>query len=133
MTIILGRLLPLTYFKDVIQPAFFSSSVSGTLKNSTFFFQNCIKINTIFTLPCFIFLLLYSQDVVQIFFGGKFLEYTYVLCAIFFFFEVLSFPAGLIAQLKEKANIVLFSKIFASICDWGFTRENHKNLSLVKI
>lgn len=114
ITVILGRLFPVKYFKEVIQPAFFSANVSDPeTNNARFFFQNCIKINSVFTVPCFFFLLLYSHDIIFLFFDGKFAGSVYTLCTVFFFFEVLSFPAGLVAQLREKANIVLFSKIFA--------------------
>lgn len=113
MTVIIGRMLPLRYFMEVLRPALFSSGTMSVDSGNSHFFQHTIKIHSIFTIPCFCFLLIFGTDLVQVFFQGKFIEYVPVLCAIFFFFEVLTFPVGLIAQLQEKADIILYSKIFA--------------------
>ena len=113
LTVFISRILPIGYFMEIIRPAFFSAGTSKFFYGSTLFFQNTIKVNSIFTIPTFFFLLIYTSDFVQILFEGKFIEFAYVLPAVFFFFEVLNFPSSLIAQLREKANIILFSKIFA--------------------
>jgi O-antigen/teichoic acid export membrane protein len=113
ITVIIGRMLPLRYFMEVLRPAFFSTHAKDRENDSSHFFQHTIKIHSIFSFPCFCFLLIYGQDLIIVFFQGKFIDYVPVLCTIFFFFEVLTFPVGLIAQLKEKADIILYSKIFA--------------------
>ena len=113
MTVLIGELLPLRYFIEIIRPALFSTSSSGPTINTTLFFQNCLKVSLIFSIPIFMFLMVSGPDAIAVFFGGKFIEYAPVLCTIFFFFEILSFPTDLIAQLREKANILFYSKIFA--------------------
>lgn len=113
LTIQITSLLPLKYFKDVIKPAFFSIGVSSRKNDVSLVFQSLVKINSIFAIPCFFFLLLYSKQIISIVFNNKFIEYTPVLCGIFFFSILNSLPFGTVAQFKEKADIILYSKIFA--------------------
>lgn len=113
MTVLIGRMLPLRYFMEVLRPALFSTYSVNNNEDSSQFFQHTIKIHSIFTFPCFFFLLIYGRDLIMVFFQGKFVDHVPVLCTIFFFFEVMTFPVGLIAQLKEKADIVFYSKLFA--------------------
>jgi len=110
---LIESLLPLTYFMEVIRPAFFSAATSSDNHNLTFFFQNFIKINSLFSIPCCFFLLIYSHNLITIIFNKKFITYSSVLTLIFVFQTMSSFPVGLIAQLKEKADIILYSKFFA--------------------
>lgn len=114
ISIQITAVLPLKYFKDIIKPAFFSVGTSAE-KNlrTTHFFQSMIRLNFIFALPCFFFLVLFINDIIYIFFDGKFIEHTPVLCTIFLFSIINTIPMGTVAQLREKANIILYSKIFA--------------------
>jgi len=114
MVVLIGSVLPIKYFKEIIQTAFFSANANNKFQNISIFFQSLLKLNLIFSLPVFCFLLIYSKDIIHLFFNGKFIEYSSSLCAIFFFFEVLSLPVALVAQLQEKARIIFFSKIFAA-------------------
>jgi O-antigen/teichoic acid export membrane protein len=114
LTYQITSLFPLKYLKDVIKPAIFSMGMSSNDKNdSTFFFQSLVKINSLFAIPCFFFLLIYSDNIIAVLFNNKFIEYASVLCGIFFFAILNSFPFGTIAQLRERADIILYSKIFA--------------------
>ena len=114
LSIQITSMLPLKYLKDVIKPAFFSIATSSKDKKTTMLlFQSLVKINSIFAIPCFFFLLLYSDDMISFFFNNKFIEYASVLTGIFFFSMLNSVPFGTMAQLKEKADIILYSKIFA--------------------
>ena len=114
LSIQITSILPLKYLKDVIKPAFFSIATSSKdTTTTTHLFQSLVKINSIFSIPCFFFLLLYSDDMISFFFNNKFIEYASVLTGIFFFAMLNSFPFGTMAQLQEKADIILYSKIFA--------------------
>ena len=115
LTYLIESVLPLTYFMEVIRPAFFSAATSSDRHNLTFFFQNLIKIDSIFSIPCCFFLLMYSHDLISVIFNKKFITYSSVLTFIFLFQAMtsFSFPVTLIAQLKEKADIILYSKFFA--------------------
>jgi len=110
----ISSLLPLTYLKDVIKPTFFSIGRSPERKNdSILFFQSLVKANALFAIPAFFFLLLYSDDMIAVFFNNKFIEYSSVLSGIFLFSILNSAPFGTVAQFRERADIVLYSKIFA--------------------
>ena len=109
------RLIPASYLIDVIRPAFFSlGSVSETQQINQFY-QSLVKINYIFNIPIFFFIAILGEDFIKVFFGEKFLKYSHVLTVVCFFSILNAFqmPIGLIAQLKEKANIILYSKVFA--------------------
>ena len=112
---LIESLLPTSYFMEVIRPAFFSTGTSSDNQKFTSFFQNMIKIESLFSIPCFFLLLIYSHDIITIIFNGKFITYSPMVSGIFFFtvLNSFAFPVELIAQLKEKADIFLYSKIFA--------------------
>ncbi len=116
LSIQITSLLPLEYLKDVIKPAFFSmdmSSSSSHKNNSTLLFQGLIKIELVFAIPCLFFLILYQGDIIAFLFNNKFHDYSYVLSGMFLFSIVNSIPIGTVAQLRERADIILYSKIFA--------------------
>ena len=111
----LSSLLPLNYLRDVIKPAFFSMDPSsqGETNKLTFFFQSLLKLNLIFAIPCFFFLLVCSNDLIAVLFENKFIEYSSVLSGIFFFAILNSVPVSTVGQFRERADIILYSKIFA--------------------
>ena len=114
LSIQITSLLPLKYFKDVVKPLFFSVGTAADKKrNVTLFFQSLVKINAIFALPCFFFFLIYGDTFVTLLFKGKFITYTPVLSGILFFSFINTIPMGTMAQLKERADIILYSKVFA--------------------
>ncbi len=107
-------LFPLKYLKDVIKPAFFSLGVQADdNKKITFFFQSLVKTNLIFAIPCFFFLLIYNEQIINIFFKGKFIEHSFIMIGILLFSIINSMPIATVAQFREKADIILYSKIFA--------------------
>ena len=115
VTSMIRRLIPVNYLLDVIRPAFFSlGSVTNTAQINQFY-QSVIKINYLFNIPIFFFIAIFGEELIRILFGGKFLEYCHVLTVVYFFSMINAFemPVGLIAQLKEKADIILYSKVFA--------------------
>ncbi len=115
VTRMIQRLIPVNYLLDVIRPAFFSlGSVTNTAQINQFY-QSLIKINYLFNIPIFCFIAIFGEELIRILFGGKFLEYCHVLTVVYFFSIINAFemPVGLVAQLKEKADIILYSKVFA--------------------
>ena len=64
--------------------------------------------------PLLAFTAAYHREIVQVLFGGRFLDYSYLLpmTALFSLGFVISVPVTLVAQLQEKAQFVLASKIF---------------------
>lgn len=115
ITKMLQHMFPVTYLIEVIRPAFFSLGLDAGQAQRTLMFQLLIKITYITTIPLFIGVVLLGQDMIELFFGGKFIEYSPVLSTIFFVAVLNAFqtPLGLAAMLKERADIMLYSKIFA--------------------
>lgn len=109
------RLLPFNYLFDVIGPLFFMSNSGGETEQTRKNFQLLIKIAYIFSFPLFLLFLLLSEELVRIAFGGKFIEYSPILIGLSFFELVNAFaiPVNLVAQLQERADVILYSKIFA--------------------
>jgi O-antigen/teichoic acid export membrane protein len=110
------RLSPITYFQNVIRPAFFfmASSENSSLDVGKFF-KTTLKINLLFNIPFFLFVAFFGKEIIHVVFGGKFIEYAGILTAVYFFGMINSClsPIGLVAQLRERADIILYSKIFA--------------------
>lgn len=115
VTRMIQRLIPVNYLLDVIRPAFFSLGSLADTKKINQFYQSLIKINYIFNIPIFFFIAIFGEELIRILFGGKFLGYYHVLIGVYFFSMINAFqgPLGLVAQLKEKADIILYSKVFA--------------------
>lgn len=109
------RVLPVNYLLDVIRPLFFTAS---SLEQQAQVKLNCqllLKLTYLFQIPLFCFFLLYSKDIIIILFGGKFIDYYPIVIAVSFFSLLNAFqqPVGLVAQLRERADIILYSKVFA--------------------
>jgi O-antigen/teichoic acid export membrane protein len=115
ITKMIGRLIPVNYLLDVIRPAFFSLGSDTDTTQINQFYQSLVKINYLFNIPIFLFIAVLGEELIKLFFGGKFLEYSHVLVGVYFFSTLNAFqmPVGLVAQLKERADIMLCSKVFA--------------------
>jgi len=72
-----------------------------------------MKLNFMINIPILFFLILNSKNLINTIFDGKFIEFSSILCGVFFFSLTSGIPVGLVAQLRERADIVLYSKIFA--------------------
>lgn len=114
ITKMINSVMPVTYLVDVLRPAFFASGNVYDTKKLNRNFQLLIKLIWLFQFPVFCFLLIFAEEIINLLFGGKFLEYSNVLKGVYLFSILMSFymPLGLIAQLKERADIILYSKIF---------------------
>jgi len=108
------RLIPVNYLLEVIRPAFFSLGSVTDTEQINQFYQSLVKINYLFNIPLFFFIAILGEEFIRVFFGGRFLEYSHILTAVCFFAVLNAFqiPLGLVAQLKEKADIILYSKVF---------------------
>jgi O-antigen/teichoic acid export membrane protein len=115
ITRMIRRLIPVNYLLDVIRPAFFSLGSLTDTQQINQFYQSLIKLNYLFNIPIFFFIAVFGEEFIKLLFGGKFLEYCHVLTVVYFFSMINAFqmPVGLVAQLKEKSDIILYSKVFA--------------------
>jgi len=114
-TFMVGRIMPISYLIEVIRPAFFTQTDRQTDEGINRNFQLMLKLIYLFQLPTLIFICVFAEQLIMVVFDGKFIEYSGVLIAVFLFSVINAFqlPVGLVIQLKEKVEIVLYSKIFA--------------------
>lgn len=111
-----GRLLPVNYLLDVIRPLFFIGNSACQSEQIRRNFQLLTKTTYLFYFPLFVFFLLLSKEFIMVLFGGKFVEYYPVLIGVAFcnLVNAVQLPVGLVAQLRERADIILYSKVFAA-------------------
>ena len=64
--------------------------------------------------PLLAYVTAYHAEIVQVVFGGKFIEQSWLLPAIVAFatFNVIAVPVTLVAQYEEKVHVILWSKLF---------------------
>ncbi|PIE74436.1 MAG: hypothetical protein CSA18_05095 [Deltaproteobacteria bacterium] len=109
------RVMPTNYLSDVIRPLFFVGNKEKNLGEIQRNFQLLFKTVFLFACPLFVAFLLLSREVIVVIFNGEFIDYYLILIAVACsnFLNTFSVPVGLVAQLKEKADIIFYSKIFA--------------------
>jgi O-antigen/teichoic acid export membrane protein len=114
ITKMINNVMPVNYLIDVIRPAFFSSINKDDTSKSNRNFQLLLKLIWLFQLPFFCLLCFFAEEMIFFLFDGKFIAYSKVLIAIYLFniFGSFYLPLGLIAQIKERADVILYSKFF---------------------
>jgi O-antigen/teichoic acid export membrane protein len=108
-----ANLTPLRLFDNVIQPLFFSTASNTADQRIPRFFTLLLNINFVPQWPALAFALVYHAELVQVVFGGKFVEYSWLLPWIvgLGMAESVSVPVSLVAQYEERAGLLLLSKI----------------------
>ena len=116
MSEMIERVLPLNYFIGILRPAFFSVGVDLDRKSINSFYQALVKTTYLFHAPILVFLLLFGTEMINILFDGKFVTFWWILFLVFLFksFNAFTVPVSLVAQLRERADIILYSKVFAA-------------------
>ncbi len=111
----LVRLMPIRLFENVITPVFFAIRAEHAEQRVPGYFSFLVNINLFVQLPVLAFSIAYHREIVAVVFGGKFIEYSMLLPAVVAFAtaNVIETPVALVAQLQERAAIILGSKIFA--------------------
>lgn len=113
ITHMINTLVPLNYFKEVARPFLFSFSIAENKNEITKAFQLFVKLNCLLTIPMFFFILLYGEIIIYMISGSKYSGYGYLLAVVYLFSILQTIPIATFAQLKERADIVLYSKVFA--------------------
>lgn len=109
------NLLPAKLFDNIIQPLFFATPSTDAARKIPQYFSFLINMNLLVQWPVLAFASAYHEQIVQVVFGGKFIEHSWLLPIILGFgtFNAIADPAGLVAQYEEKPGILLLSKLFA--------------------
>ena len=113
-TDMIGRVSPTTLLESVIQPLFVSLPYKEDRARVQRYFSLLFTLSVLARLPVCVFTAVYHREIVEVVFNGRFLEYSYLLAlvAAFSLGSVIATPITLVAQLEEKAQFILASKIF---------------------
>ena len=111
----LNSLQPVRLFENVVQPLFFSIKRIDADTMLPRYFSLLLNLSLIPQWPILAYVTAYHAEIVTVIFGGKFLDYSWMLPLVMAFstFNVVAVPVTLVAQYEEKAGAILLSKIFA--------------------
>jgi O-antigen/teichoic acid export membrane protein len=114
-SLLIHRLTPVAFFNGVIEPLLFTFNYGTQKRQVTQYFQFLVKVNYLAQFPILIAVAAVPEPIINVIFGGKFVEYSGLLIAAFALPTLYAFqqPSNIIAQLGERAAIILVSKIFA--------------------
>jgi O-antigen/teichoic acid export membrane protein len=107
--------LPVKLFENIIQPLFFSIPSEKAAQQIPKFFSFLLNMNLLLQWPALAFATAFHSEIVQVIFGGKFIDHSWLLPVLMAFgtLNAVADPVSLVAQYEEKAGIILLSKIFA--------------------
>lgn len=108
------QLLPTRLFDNVIQPLFFAVAQGEAERKVPAYFTFLLNFSLLMQWPVLAYATAYHAEIVQVVFGGKFLEHSWLLPVVVAFstLNIMATPVTLVAQYEEKAGIILLSKIF---------------------
>ena len=118
------QLLPGRLFENVVQPLFFAVPAGEADRKLPRYFSLLVNLNLLMQWPVLAFVTAYHAEIVQVVFGGKFIEHSWLLPVIVGFatFNIIAVPVTLVAQYEEKVQVILWSKVFGNLqchCDPG--------------
>jgi len=110
-----NNILPVRLFENIIQPMFFAVDPKDADFRLPQYFTFLLNTNLLLQWPIVAFTVVYHSEIVRVVFGGKFIEYAWLLPIVLAFSTINCFatPVSLVAQYEEKAHVLLLSKIFA--------------------
>lgn len=108
------RVTPLKFLESVVRPLFFSLDYRANAERVKSYFTLLMNASLLFMVPIALFVACFHRPLVDVVFAGRFLEYSPLLTIVFAFaaLNAIDVPVTLVAQLKEKAHVLLASKIF---------------------
>jgi len=109
-----ANMLPLKLFDNVIQPVFFAVRTEEADRKVPQYFSLLLNLNLMLQWPILAYATAYHAEIVQVVFGGKFIEHSWLLPVIagFATVNVIATPVTLVAQQEEKTGVILISKVF---------------------
>lgn len=111
-----ARISPVNYMATVIRPAFFSLGIASKEEQTVTMVRFLMKCILWFYIPVFCFALLAGEAFISLIFG-KYQEHAdlFAACVALAAINAIGFPVGMAAQLRERVDIILYSKIFAVV------------------
>lgn len=112
----IARISPVSYLASVIRPAFFGIGISAKDERIADMAQLLFKGVFAFYVPVVFFCTIVGADFIDLVFG-KFSEHApiFVAAVSLAMIDAAGFPVGATAQLKERADIILYSKVFGAL------------------
>jgi len=110
-----SQLIPTRLFDNVVQPMFFAIPHDKADARIPRDFSLLLNANLLVHWPILAFAVAYHAQIVAVIFGGKFIEYSWLLplIAAFGMINVIANPVSLVAEYEERPGILLLSKVFA--------------------
>jgi O-antigen/teichoic acid export membrane protein len=110
-----SQLIPTRLFDNIVQPLFFAIPQDKVATRIPRDFSALLNANLLVHWPILAFAVSYHAEIVAVIFGGKFIEYSWLLplIAAFGMINVIANPVSLVAEYEERPGIILLSKIFA--------------------
>jgi O-antigen/teichoic acid export membrane protein len=115
LTEMINNLIPQKLFDNVIQPMFFAVPTAESDTRLSRYFTLLIDLNLAMQLPVIAFVMVYHRELVQVFFAGKYLQYSNLFPLVLALSVVpssMSVPISLVAQYHERAGLMLASELF---------------------
>jgi len=112
----LSKALPMSFFRDLIYPIFFTKyTQNNDFKSLNWLFNFLTKISTFFAIPLFIWILILGDKIIIYIFDLKYIDALPVLIifASLVALNAFLYPIGLVVKSIERVEINLYSKIFA--------------------
>jgi O-antigen/teichoic acid export membrane protein len=115
LTEMINNLIPQKLFDNVIQPMFFAVPAAESNARLSRYFTLLIDLNLALQLPAIAFTIVYHREFVQVFFAGKYIQYSDLfplVLALSIVPSSMSVPISLVAQYHERAGLMLASELF---------------------
>jgi O-antigen/teichoic acid export membrane protein len=111
------NLMPTRFFEGVVQPMLFALPPAEADQKLPIYLSFLLNMNLLLLWPMFTYAIICHAEIVQIVFGGKFVEHSYLLpiIAAFALINSIAVPVTLVAQYEEKAGVILLSKVFGAV------------------
>ena len=105
--------LPVRLFENVVQPLYFAVRKHDASEKLPKYFSLLLDLNLLVQMPIVTYALVYHREIVEVVFGGKFLEWSYLLSVVVAFsaLNVIDKPVTLTAQYREQVGVILASKV----------------------
>jgi O-antigen/teichoic acid export membrane protein len=109
------NLIPIRLFENVVNPLLFSVRPEQAAERLPRYFTLLVNISLVAQLPIIAYCAAYHHEIVQVLFGGKFIDYSLLLPLVVFLAtsdNVFATPVTMVAQYIERASIILKSQLF---------------------
>jgi O-antigen/teichoic acid export membrane protein len=111
----MANLIPIRLFENVVQPMMFAVKPEQAEERLPRYFTMLININMLLQWPFIAYAVAYHREIVEVLFGGKFLDDSTLLPVIVSLAigsNVFAIPVTMVAQYREKASLIMRSQLF---------------------